>query len=240
MTGMLASINSLEEALQVQSLNIDIIDLKNPAQGALGALPLQTVRQIVATLGPEQTISATIGDLPMQTDCILNAVQEMGQTGVDYIKIGFFPGENNRAIIQALGCLIQSNKLHLIAVLMADENPDFSLLPDLAEAGFAGVMLDTANKQNGSLPDVIAEKRLRQFVESARRHRLLTGLAGSLRPQHIDDLLCLKPDYLGFRGALCKLQQRTRQLDPRLIRQVSKHFIDSHHATTVRTLSVAT
>jgi dihydroneopterin aldolase len=224
MTGMLASINSLEEALQIQPLAIDIIDLKNPAQGALGALPLNTVRQIVQHLGPEKALSATIGDLPMQAEAILNAVSNMAETGVDYIKIGFFPGTQNKAIIQMLGSIIQSSSLRLIAVLMADLKPDFSVLPWLAEAGFTGVMLDTAYKQTGSLLDVISPDKLQQFVKSARQYALLTGLAGSLRPHHIDDLLGLNPDYLGFRGALCRQHQRTAQLDPELIRHVLSHF----------------
>ncbi len=224
MTGMLASINSLEEALQIQPLTIDIIDLKNPSQGALGALPLQTVRQIVRQLGPEKTLSATIGDLPMREKLILKATCDMAETGVDYIKIGFFPSDRNPTIIQALGSVIQSSRLRLIAVLMADLEADFSLLPCLADAGFTGVMLDTANKQTGSLTDVMPFERLRQFVETARQHQLLTGLAGSLRADHIDALLSLKPDYLGFRGALCRQHQRTDQLDPILIRQLLNHF----------------
>ncbi|MGZ8193906.1 MAG: (5-formylfuran-3-yl)methyl phosphate synthase, partial [Methylobacter sp.] len=38
MTGMLASVNSVAEALLVLGANVDIIDLKQPAFGALGAL----------------------------------------------------------------------------------------------------------------------------------------------------------------------------------------------------------
>ena len=38
MTGMLASVNSVAESLLVLSAGVDIIDLKQPALGALGAL----------------------------------------------------------------------------------------------------------------------------------------------------------------------------------------------------------
>ncbi|OYV19732.1 MAG: hypothetical protein CG441_670, partial [Methylococcaceae bacterium NSM2-1] len=48
MTGMLASVNSLAEALLALSADVDIIDLKQPALGALGALDIDTVKQIVA------------------------------------------------------------------------------------------------------------------------------------------------------------------------------------------------
>ena len=66
MSHMLASVNSLEEALLLQGHNVDIIDLKQPAQGALGALSTAVVADIVAQLKPNAKISATIGDLAMQ------------------------------------------------------------------------------------------------------------------------------------------------------------------------------
>ena len=91
MTGMLASVNSLEEALLVLSADVDIIDLKQPAFGALGALDIATVKQIVAEIDGRCPVSATIGDLPVQPDPIFNAVKAMAETEVDYIKIGFFP-----------------------------------------------------------------------------------------------------------------------------------------------------
>ena len=47
MTGMLASVATLAEARLVEESGVDIIDLKNPAEGALGALPLAEVVRIV-------------------------------------------------------------------------------------------------------------------------------------------------------------------------------------------------
>ncbi|MDD1632684.1 MAG: (5-formylfuran-3-yl)methyl phosphate synthase, partial [Methylococcaceae bacterium] len=89
MTGMLASVNSLAEALLALSADVDIIDLKQPALGALGALDIDTVKQIVAGIYGRCPVSATIGDMPMQPDPVFNAVKAMAETGVDYIKIGF-------------------------------------------------------------------------------------------------------------------------------------------------------
>lgn len=47
MTGMLASIKNLREAEFVLNANVDIIDLKQPEFGALGALPVELVAEIV-------------------------------------------------------------------------------------------------------------------------------------------------------------------------------------------------
>ena len=75
MTQMLASVVNLEEALIALEAGTDIIDLKNPAQGALGALLLTVIRDIVMALAGAVPVSATIGDLPMQPDILEKAVK---------------------------------------------------------------------------------------------------------------------------------------------------------------------
>lgn len=216
MNRMLASVNSLEEAQIALQANVDIIDLKQPAQGALGALNPPLVKTIVTQLNKRRPISATIGDLPMQADLIYNAVEEMAKTNVDYIKIGFFPGQDWHEVITKLGSLTQGS-IQLIAVLFADQHPNLNTIKLLSEAGFTGVMLDTMNKTNGSLTQVMPLDRLQNFVQTARHYQLLCGLAGSLRKADIPELLTLQADYLGFRGALCTQHQRTAKLDPAAI-----------------------
>jgi len=211
MSGMLASVSNLEEALLVESCKVDIIDLKQPAKGALGALALNEVEGIVAALPADTCISATVGDLPMQPEILFDAVNAMAATGVDYVKIGFFPGGDWQACLDRLAAISQHHAL--IAVLFADTQPDFAFIDNLCRAGFRGVMLDTMDKSAGSLTQLMPTNPLRQFVETARKFSLLTGLAGSLRLADIASLLVLQADYLGFRGALCRQQLRTAELD---------------------------
>ena len=47
MTGMLASVRNLEEAKIVWHGGVDIIDIKEPNHGALGAAPLQEIHHVV-------------------------------------------------------------------------------------------------------------------------------------------------------------------------------------------------
>jgi len=212
MSFMLASVNSLEEARLVQEFKVDIIDLKQPAAGALGALAAGVVTEIVAALKPAARLSATVGDLPMQREVICRAVAMMAATGVDYVKIGFFPGGDSLDCIAGLAELTRQGYA-LIAVLFADAGPDFSLLKTLAEAGFQGVMLDTMHKQSGGLTRLLKLAELTTFVQTAKHYQLLTGLAGSLKAEDIPALLPLNADYLGFRGALCRNSERTASLD---------------------------
>ncbi|MBS1202677.1 MAG: hypothetical protein H6R22_1186, partial [Chromatiaceae bacterium] len=102
----------------------------------------------------------------------------------------------------------------VVAVLFADLSPPLEDLAGFAGAGFAGVMLDTADKSRGGLTAHASLGDLRAFVDQARALGLLCGLAGALRIDDIPALLGLAPDYLGFRGALCRSDQRQERVDP--------------------------
>ncbi len=226
MTGMLASVNSVAEALLVLTANVDIIDLKQPASGALGALDIDLVKQIVAVINQRCPVSATLGDLPMQPDLVFNAARIMSGTGVDYIKIGFFPNGDWQETVNKLSVLCQQN-IALIAVLFADNQPDLTIVDSLKNAGFTGVMLDTMDKQKGSLMQVIEQTEIGQFVRLAKARQLLSGLAGSLKLEDISGLLPYQPDYLGFRGALCLRHDRTAQLNRAAIKSIKQAIQDT-------------
>ncbi|MCX7104105.1 MAG: (5-formylfuran-3-yl)methyl phosphate synthase [Methylococcales bacterium] len=221
MTGMLASVNSLTEALLVLNAEVDIIDLKQPEQGALGALEVSDVKKIVAEIAGRCPVSATIGDLPMQPELVFNAVKAMSETGVDYIKIGFFPGDDWHGTVKKLAELTGQNHA-LIAVLFADTQVDFAIINLLKVAGFKGVMLDTMNKQSGALLQVMSMAKIVGFIAQVRKLELICGLAGSLRLEDVPVLLPNKVDYLGFRGALCEGQNRSGQLNKQAVIQIKE------------------
>ncbi len=217
MTGMLASVKNLAEAELVLNANVDIIDLKQPEFGALGALDVESVAEIVSKINGRNTISATIGDLPMDANIIFNAVCEMAKTGVDFVKIGFFPEGDWLSIVQKLANLTE---IRLIAVLFADTKPDFSMISEFKKANFAGVMLDTMDKKKGSLSDVMEYEMIAEFVTLAKTQNLICGLAGSLRLENIAKLSTLQPDYLGFRGALCVKNSRVDAIDVNALKAI--------------------
>ncbi len=223
MAKLLASVQNLDEARLALECDVDIIDLKNPLNGALGALEISAIQEIFSEISEKKTISATIGDLPMETNLIFNAVKKTGEIGVDFVKIGFFSAENLPEIIESLAPL--AKKYKLIAVLFADMKPDFTLIECFKMHQFSGVMLDTMNKKNGSLTQILSLDTLQTFVQQAQKNQLLCGLAGSLREHDIMKLLPLNPDYLGFRGALCVSRERTATLDRYAIINIKKHFL---------------
>lgn len=218
----LVSVRDVAEARLAAAAGADFIDLKDPAQGALGALALPLLRAVVAALRqpPRQPllgaapgagafagrISATVGDLPLQPLApLLAQVQAVAACGVDYVKVGL-PGRPAVAegpaaaeALQALAAL----RLPVVPVLLADTGLDPGQLALACRLSFPVLMLDTADKSAGSLLQRCDAAFLRGFVQQVQAAGALAGLAGALRLQDLAALQALAPDFAGFRSAVC-------------------------------------
>ncbi|MET0069249.1 MAG: (5-formylfuran-3-yl)methyl phosphate synthase [Candidatus Thiodiazotropha sp.] len=215
---MLASVVDERELELAIDAGADIIDLKNPRTGALGALPLAQIHNLVARCAGRCPVSATVGDLPAEPLQLASAIRQTAECGVDYVKVGFFSNHKLTVCLQAVAELCR--EYPVVAVLFADLDPPLDRLGEFAAAGFRGVMLDTAGKGGGGLLERIELARLRGFVEEVRSLGMLNGLAGSLQQRDIPRLVPLAPDYLGFRGALCERSERTARIAPHRLLEV--------------------
>lgn len=216
---MLVSVRDVPEALEAARAGVDFIDLKDPAAGALGGLPLPTLCAICAALHADRggatvgrpLISATIGDLPAHAVArIVHRVQRVAASGVDLVKVGV-PGRGAaaRPLLAALAGL----PLAVVPVLLADEGLDADVVDAACAPAFAAVMADTEGKRAGSLLQRVAAAELRQFIAAARAAQVAVGLAGALRAADLDALAVLRPDFVGFRTAVCE-GSRAGRLDP--------------------------
>lgn len=220
--GLLASVATLAEMRIALAAGVDILDLKNPAEGALGAWAPDMLAQAVALwreAGKPCGLSATIGDLPPDPFAMAAAAERTAALGVPLVKIGFaLSGDCGLAPVLAALAPVAA-RVKLVGVLFADLAPALDMAPRFAAAGFHGLMLDTADKAAGGLLAHLDAAALGRFVTTGRAAGLLTGLAGSLALQDIAPLAALRPHYLGFRGALCA-HGRTGALDPARLRRV--------------------
>jgi (5-formylfuran-3-yl)methyl phosphate synthase len=221
LVSLLASVTDASEALTCLSSGADIIDAKNPAAGALGALPAERIRAIRNALPSSVPVSATIGDPSEDAERLAQSVRLTAATGVDFVKIGFWPSAAFPETVSKLGRL-PLRSARLVAVLLADRGVASTLITPLAEAGFAGVMLDTYDKRNGALPDLVPPPALRDFVATVRSKGMFAGLAGSLRLEHVPALVAFGPDVLGFRGGLCREGARTAAVDAAAVRALRR------------------
>lgn len=208
---LLISVRSVSEALMAARAGADFIDLKEPRDGALGRLPLDTIRDIVLALRQRpqaQLISATIGDVPVQhVSEIQSRVRAVSACGVDIVKVGInvdASAADAAAVLQWLaGC-----GTPLVPLFIADAGLQPDLIKQALALDFYAVMLDTADKVRGSLFDCLPLATLTQFVQQARHAGVRVGLAGALRQKHLPLLQQLAPDWVGFRGAVCEANQR--------------------------------
>lgn len=229
MPQLLISVRSVNEAKIALQCGTDIIDLKDPDQGALGALPLELITEIVTFVhsrgkAERKVISATIGDLAMEPELILKHVLALSRTKVDIIKIGFFSDSSDR-LTDFQRCLnvlktVAKTGVKLIAVLFVENEYPASLVNAVKNAGFYGVMFDTAYKNGVTFLNYFSVDEIAAVTKSVQAQGLLFGLAGSLNLQHMAIIKAIAPDYIGFRGGICVNHQRKSELDSEKIREI--------------------
>lgn len=219
MSGLLVSVKSLEEAKSILSCGVDIIDMKDPADGALGALEPSDISKIVETIGGKAKTSATIGNLEPDALELADKIRYIASTGVDYVKVGLFSDRESQQFIHS----ITQNAIkgvNIIIVLFAEHYISENIIDSLVGSNIKGVMLDTLNKNDGSLQDKLSAEVIKQFVTKAKHHELITGLAGSLSINNIETFKQYETDYLGFRGALCDASQRENTINIEQLKQI--------------------
>jgi uncharacterized protein (UPF0264 family) len=221
MTALLASVRSEDEALEAARAGAELIDLKEPNDGALGGLPASAIAHIASRLRaqyPVKPISATIGDVPPEAlDEIAARVIDVADAGVDYVKVGVTPGPAARRCLDELASLPAT----VVPVLLCDggvESVDNELVEHAATLGFTGLMFDTAGKDGLTLFDHVDTGTLARWLRLARSRGALCGIAGALGWAQLAQIRELAPDVAGFRTALCADGRRSR-LDPQRVAQ---------------------
>jgi (5-formylfuran-3-yl)methyl phosphate synthase len=211
MTRMLASVADAAEASVVLQFGADIVDLKDPRAGALGAVSVDIARQAIAAVAKRSETSAALGDPPYSEGALLDNALALAKIGIDFLKLAV-----DTATLDRLGEALRrlAREVALVGMMFADEKPNFALLARLQEMGFKGAMLDTRDKTRGRLLAHLEVVRIGEFCAQCRALNLMSGLAGSLEAPDVPRLLLVRPDVLGFRGALCHARDRRAGIDP--------------------------
>jgi uncharacterized protein (UPF0264 family) len=200
----LVSVRNVDEALQAAAAGVQLIDLKEPRSGALGALPDATLCAVVRTLadaGHGGEVSATTGDHPPTAlATLLREVHRVAASGVEVVKVGVLPGPGGLELLDALSRLA----VPLVPVLMVDQGLDMALVQAACERPFHAVMIDTVGKRGGSVLERLDAVPLQRFVDLARAAGRRVGVAGALRCDDLPALHTLGPDFAGFRSAVCE------------------------------------
>jgi (5-formylfuran-3-yl)methyl phosphate synthase len=202
-----------EEAAEAIAGGADIIDVKNPKEGALGASFPWTIRRVREIASGNVEVSCTLGDLPNLPGSVSLAALGAAVTGVDYVKVGLGGVKTKENAVFLLQNAVKAAKdydsaIKVVATGYADAERVGSisplLIPEIADEANADVaMVDTAVKDGVNLFMFLTNDQLRQFVSDAHDRGLQAALAGSLRKEQIPGVYALKADIVGLRGAAC-------------------------------------
>lgn len=220
---LLISIRSIEEVKVVNGLNIDIIDLKEPKNGPIGMLDFIDIKKIVLALRDNNfcgKISTTfeLNDGNLSRNDIAK-LENLGSVGLDYIKVGVSADgntwENLKKFTKSLSKIknrVLENKL--ILVLMITDKHSFKFVKNISPSmvgKFSGIMIDTLDKENGSVFDIVNFTELSIIKKFALENNIDFGIAGSLDVSHTSLINQLQPNWAGYRGGVC-LKKRSGPL----------------------------
>ncbi|TKA00847.1 (5-formylfuran-3-yl)methyl phosphate synthase [Actinacidiphila oryziradicis] len=227
---LLISPDSVEEALDCAKAaeHLDIVDVKKPDEGSLGANFPWVIREIRDAVPADKPVSATVGDVPYKPGTVAQAALGAAVSGATYIKVGLYGCTTPEQAIDVMRGVVRAVKEYrpdafVVASGYADAhrigcvNP--LALPDIARrSGSDAAMLDTAVKDGTRLFDHVPPEVCAEFVRLAHEADLLAALAGSVKVGDLGALTRIGTDIVGVRGAVCEGGDRnTGRIQPQLV-----------------------
>ncbi len=85
---LLVSVVSAEEARRALAGGANIIDVKDPNEGSLGAPSPRILSEVVREVGGAAPVSVALGDLPNLPHTAALAARGAALSGADYVKVG--------------------------------------------------------------------------------------------------------------------------------------------------------
>ncbi|HIQ38963.1 MAG TPA: (5-formylfuran-3-yl)methyl phosphate synthase [Methanothermococcus okinawensis] len=236
---ILISPKDIEEAKEAIEGGADIIDVKNPLEGSLGANFPWVIKEIRDITPKDRLVSATVGDVPYKPGTVALAAVGAAISGADYIKVGLYGTRSYREAVDVMNKVVKAvkeideNKI-VVAAGYADAYRvgavDPLVIPKVArDSGCDVAMLDTAVKDGKRLFDHLNKELLSEFVEEVHNYGLKCALAGSIRKEDIPVLKEIGCDIVGIRGAACTKGDRNngkikKELVEELVRLCKKEI----------------
>jgi hypothetical protein len=223
---LLVSVVSGEEARRAMAGGADIVDVKDPGEGALGAPAPSVLSDVVRVVGTAAPVSVALGDLPDLPHTAALAALGAVISGARYVKVGLRGArdlERAVAMVSAVADAVRmgGDGVSVIAATYADAAaltpPALApeCLPELvARTGIAGALVDTFAKDGRGLYGWLSESELGDLIDRTRRAGAIFAVAGQLRP---GELCRVAADVVGVRSAVCREGDRTAELRAELV-----------------------
>ena len=219
---LLVSVTDASEARVAVDGDVDIVDVKNPAEGSLGAPGPRVIEQVREVVPLERPVSAAIGDLPNLPGTAALAALGAARSGAAYVKVGLWgtsTTEEAVAVLRAVRDALDGGTTVIAAAYADAERVSGGPLPPRAvvaaarQAGVGGCLLDTAVKDGRGLFEWITAEALEALVAEGHAAGLEMALAGALRAEDLAAVRAAGADIVGVRSAACRDGRRTAPLD---------------------------
>lgn len=226
---LLVSARNLREAITAARAGADLIDLKEPAHGALGRCD-ETIWQAVAEkLRGMKPLSAALGEWDEWDRLDDERVQEILTMleGFDFAKIGpcgsaMDDGAGLKRAYDRLRSLGPKG-LRWIAVVYADQEragalPRQRILDMARNCGFQGILIDTFDKSRPHFWGPVWSR----FVQNSIDEGMLVAIAGGLTIKNIRLFGDMEPHWFAVRGAACARGERNGQVSYRRVMKLAR------------------
>jgi uncharacterized protein (UPF0264 family) len=220
---LLVSVVDAAEARLAVAGGVDVVDVKNPAEGSLGAPAPAVLAAVRAAVPADRELSAALGDLPALPGTAALAALGAARSGAASVKLGLWgcaTVDSAAAVLRAARAAVDG-EADVVAVAYADAArvPSRPLAPgDLVAAaraaGVRGCLVDTAVKDGRGLLHWLDPDALAALVADAHDAGLEIALAGELRAEELPVVRAAGADIAGVRSAACRDGRRTAPIDP--------------------------
>jgi uncharacterized protein (UPF0264 family) len=223
---LLVSVVDAGEAREAAAAGADIVDVKNPAEGSLGAPTPAVIAAVREAVGADVPVSAAIGDMPNLPGTAALAAMGAARSGARYVKVGLYGVQDEDDAVALLRAVRDGARgAVVVAAAYADalRVPHRPLAPALlprvaSAAGVDACMLDTAVKDGLGLLEWLSSDALAALVSEAHAAGLEMALAGALRAEDLPVIRDTGADIAGVRSAVCAGGERSGTLDPARVR----------------------
>lgn len=231
---LLVSVRTADEVEAALGGGADIIDAKEPAQGSLGPVSPEVLREISARVPASVPFSVALGDFTVP-EAVRQAVAGARMTrprAPTYLKLGFAGRRTEAGATTLVAAALDAAAAGavppvVVPVAYADHESGRSPAPEAVlraaiAAGARALLVDTYLKEGKGLLDWIDLDRLRTLSADARSAGLLFAVAGSLDLAALDRLAGIA-DVVGVRGAACR-GGREGRVDPIMVRRLRERL----------------
>ena len=252
--GLLISVRCPEEARVSLLHAIDVLDLKEPLEGALGAVSeavIEKVLQLVERVKLEQPpkLSLAMGELtdwdferwPSLLDRYpLDQIQrfrfvKIGLAGAQQLAdwqgawsklFAALPESTQPVVVGYLDRLSEVLESSSLMKGSGDRCPSIEQLVEFAQSQrqVSTVLLDTWGKQE-DLFAKISDQRLREIIAAANRAGLAVVVAGSVKIDSLERVIQAGASLVGVRGAVCA-GDRSGQLCEQKLREFCQRMVE--------------